>query len=123
MRGYLAVGLLMAGCVRAPRPAPLPDEHRGLYEIGYEANHFRPCDGGDREYYQVEFAPGTRPTVWPEGAKGAFNSTLYYVRWRGALDPVQRVPLGTPPIDRRFRVVEVLEIRAPRRAECGWSPR
>ena len=121
MRRLLLCVLIATACLRPPHvPPPLPDEHRGLYEIGFEANHFQPCRAARSDRYPVQFLPGARPTEWPDGAPGSFNSTLYYVRWRGTLAPIQRVPLGTAPLARPITVTEVLEIRAPRRGECGW---
>ena len=97
-------------------------EFHGLYEVGVEVDHFRPCAKQEGLAYPVQLAPATWPANVPYGAPGAFNSTVYFVRWRGTLDPVVRVPLGSPPAPRWFRVAEILEVRAPREGECGWSP-
>jgi hypothetical protein len=57
-----------------------------------------------------------------DGVPGGYNSVVYFVRWRGTVAPRERSAMGVrtdlPPLV----VSEVLEVRAPRRGECGWQP-
>jgi hypothetical protein len=117
----LVMCLVVSACAQTRRPTTA-DEFHGLYEVGIEVNHFRPCAKRDGLAYPVQLGAVAWPANVPEGAPGAFNSTVYYVRWRGTLDPGVRVPLGSPPVPRWFRVTEFLEARTPRRGECGWTP-
>ena len=123
-RLYLSVTLLLTGCAQTSRSASQSsgDEIRGLYESGYESRHFVLCGDPDGVRRPVEFAPGARPKHWPDGVPGGYNSTVYFVRWRGTIAARKRTAMGIrtdlPPIV----VNEVLEVRAPRRGECGWRP-
>jgi hypothetical protein len=112
----------MAGCAHArPVPAPLADEVRGLFETGYEAHHFRPCTPSDALVWRLRPDPGIPLATPRTGGQGAYNSYVYYVRLRGAVDTLAAPDPGSIG-GRVFLVHEVLEIRPPRRGECGWSP-
>jgi hypothetical protein len=113
--------LVVIGCARPqPVPAPLADEVRGLLEVGYEAYDFRSCAPSDAPARRVRPDSGVSLATSQNGGKGAFNSQVYYVRVRGALDSVGPLDPGGGP--RALHVHAVLEIRPPRRGECGWVP-
>ena len=124
MRGIVWYGSLCVAALTAiacthhrATPAPFQDEMRGLFETGYEAQDFRPCDSTAVWSRGVRFAPGVELPNTAPGGRGAYNSVVYFVRWRGevtAPDP------GT--LRRAVIVQEVLEMRPPRRGECGWRP-
>jgi hypothetical protein len=120
----LALAALLSGCTGFQQVASGPGEYRGLYFDGFEGNVFQPCDGslGGQSTFRVEWDSTAAPRAWPEGRPSGPGGTAYYVRWRAELPAVQRVLLGQPPLERRLRVLEVLEVRAPRDGECGWRP-
>lgn len=98
-------------------PTPFSDEMRGLFETGYEAYDFRPCDSTAVWPRGVRFAAGVEPPSTARGGRGSYNSVVYFVRWRGT------VTAPDPATFRRAVIVrEVIEIRQPLRGECGWRP-
>lgn len=118
--GILA-GLAAVACAHArPVPPPLADEMRGLFEVGYEAYDFRPCSPPDALARPVRPDPGVSLATTEKGGRGGFNSFVFYVRLRGVVDSAAAPDPTRRP--RALRVHEVLEIRDPRRGECGWLP-
>jgi hypothetical protein len=118
----IVVGFVVIGCAHARLvPAPLQEEVRGLFEVGYEAYDFRPCTPADALIRRIRPDPGVSLATPSKGGRGAYNSYVYFVRLRGAPDTLA-APEPTRAGGRTFVVHEVLEIRAPHRGECGWAP-
>lgn len=115
------MSLAICACARARSgPAPLPDEVRGLFEIGYESYDFRPCTPTDALTRRLRPDSGVSLSLPGKGGRGGYNSYVYFVRLRGAVDSLA-VPNPGGGV-RDFLVHEVLEIRPPQRGECGWRP-
>ena len=118
---FMVVALVASACAR-PRPVPArrPDEMRGLLEVGYEAYDFRPCAPTAAVTRRVQTDSGVSFASSQHGGKGGFNSQVYYVRMRATVDTAGPPDPSRGP--RAVRVHEVLEMRPPRRGECGWVP-
>jgi hypothetical protein len=98
-----------------------PDEIIGLYETGFEPRGFRFCDtAADGGIWRpVKLPKGVSAYDWPGTPRG-MSAVLAYVRWRGGLAPLVKGGTG----DARAVIVrEILEVRAARRGDCGWSGR
>jgi hypothetical protein len=114
--------VLMLGCAWHRAPAPLPDEFRGLLRSAFEASSFLPCNAPDSAAHGVRFDPGAAPETWPVGAVSRDEASgVHYVRWRARVAPYGLMPLGGQSTVPAYWVFEVLEIRAPRRGECGYQ--
>ena len=127
---------VFAGCSRsATLPPPLPDEFRGHWSAGFETSAFVPCAGAPPsgrisvDWDQRAYARALER--WPRVPERD-GVARYYVRWRGALrgpapgaDTARgRVPLGAgyghlAASMYEFHVIDVLEMRAPRRGDCA----
>ena len=114
--------VLALGCARHRSPAPVSDEFKGLLRSTFEASSFLPCNAPDSAAHGVRFYPGVEPEAWPAGAVSRDETRgVHYVRWQARIAPSGPTPLGGTSTAPAYWVYKVLEIRAPRRGECGYQ--
>lgn len=102
-------------------PAPLPDEYRGIFHSGFEANRFTGCDERSPIRYDVAIVDSAAAAAIRSGAAtpAPMSSVYQYVRWRARVRDEPRSMSAPRPLT--LEVFEVLEVRAPRPGECGLN--
>jgi hypothetical protein len=107
----------------------------GFWTPGFEASEFIPCPV-DSWFLASDSLPpnynsqrawarlgiGARVPKWPDAPRDSWGNPQYYVEWRGTLEgPGHYGHFGVSAFS--FVVDSIIQIRAPRRGDCGLNSR
>ena len=112
---------LCGSCATTPRQPPIT-EYRGRYTAGFEVSRFVACDvpPTDQPWWVVLSEEALQQRDSLVAALPAGAGAEVFVRWRGIVGPVEAAGhLGRSA--RYVHVLEVLELRPVRDADCGRS--